>query len=87
MRDLGVFVVESDQCCALGAAIFAAVAAGVYHDAKAAQAVMASPIRQTYVPDSQVKSLRTQRYATYHQLGKYMERIAEFHQSQERQDG
>lgn len=81
-----IIVVESDQCCALGAAIFAAVVAGVHHDTKAAQTVMASKICKTYVPDPQVQALRTKRYAAYHQLGKYMEQIAEFHRAQKRQD-
>lgn len=81
-----IIVVESDQCCALGAAIFAAVAAGVYPNTKAAQDVMASPVRQTYSPNPQVQALRAERYATYRQLGQHMEQVAEFHQSQERED-
>ncbi|MGX9522993.1 ribulokinase [Vibrio mediterranei] len=81
-----IIVVESDQCCALGAAIFAAVAAGVYQDTNAAQAVMASPVRQTYQPNPGVQELRAQRYDTYRQFGQHMEQIAEFHQKQERKD-
>ncbi|CAI3945785.1 Ribulose kinase (AraB) (PDB:3QDK) [Commensalibacter communis] len=44
---------ESDQCCALGGAIFGAVAAGLYKNVTEAQQHMASPIAQTMTPDLQ----------------------------------
>ena len=84
-RDIAV--VESEQCCALGAAIFAAVAAGVYSSAPAAQARMASPISKVYSPNNQEQALRKQRYAAYRELGQHIEHLAEFHQSQERDHG
>lgn len=64
-------VVASDQCCALGAAIFAAVAAEIYPTISAAQEHMASPIETTYQPNpekvSQYEALY-QRYLSWSQM-------------------
>jgi len=78
-----IAVASSEQCCALGAAIFAAVAGGVYEDAQQAQKAMASPISQIYKPNSATQAVRAQRYGGYRELGQHLEQISELKLSQE----
>ena len=66
-------VLESEQSCALGAAIFASVAAGVYPSVAAAQEVMASPVCKTYQPNAENAAKFDELYKNYQALGAYVE--------------
>ncbi|QYJ77400.1 ribulokinase [Shewanella acanthi] len=66
-------VLESEQSCALGAAIYAATAAGVYPDVLSAQAVMASSVEKTYTPNPVNADKYQSLYQDYLALGKYVD--------------
>jgi L-ribulokinase len=70
-RPIGV--VASEQCCALGAAIAAAVAAGIHPSMAAAQARMASRIGRTYQPTAAHAQAYQEGYRAYRALGAHIE--------------
>jgi L-ribulokinase len=75
--DRDIAVVRSEQCCALGAAIFAAVAAGVYANTAEAQAQMASPVCRVYQPEAKSREMVHKRYTLYRRMGQMAEQYCE----------
>ena len=63
-----VKVAACEQTCALGGAIFASVAAGVYHDVPEAMTHMASGIDQVYLPDAAAATAYACLYTKYRRL-------------------
>jgi L-ribulokinase len=66
-------VPASDQCVALGAAIFAAVVAGLYPDIPSAQQMLCAPIEKTYIPNPARARLYDIIYSKYKTLGAFVE--------------
>ena len=71
--DMPVKVCNTDQACALGAAMFAATAAGIYPKVEDAIAAMNSGFAKQYFPDESRAVAYQHIYETYLKVGKYTE--------------
>jgi L-ribulokinase len=67
-------VARSDQAVALGAAMFASVAAGIYKKVEEAQKAMGSGFEKIYSPDSASVSIYSDLYKNYSKLAEFIER-------------
>jgi len=65
---------RSEQTCAIGAAMFASVASGIYPKVEDAMAAMGQGFDQEYLPDSHKAAIYDKRYARYGKLGHFMEK-------------
>ncbi|MBN7812441.1 ribulokinase [Algoriphagus sp. H41] len=68
-----IAVAASEQTPALGAAIYAAVASGIYPEMQAAADAIASPIEKVYQPRAEAVVYYQQKYQAYLTLGKQVE--------------
>ncbi len=73
VMNVPIKVAKSDQCCALGAAICAAVASGIYPTMKEAQRAMASQFDAEYQPRPQMVEVYQVLYQKYQKLGQFVE--------------
>lgn len=67
-----IAVVKSEQTCALGAAMLAATASGVYQTIEEAQQKMSSGFESTYLPQPEKADVYGKLYLRYLQLGAYL---------------
>ncbi len=64
---------KSEQTCAVGAAMFAATAAGIYEKVECAMQAMGTGFEKTYQPDASRKTYYETRYKQYTLLGNFIE--------------
>ena len=74
VMDMPIKIHKSDQTCALGAAMFAATAAGVYDKVEMAMEQMGQGFENTYYPNKENINYYKERYVKYIGLGNYIER-------------
>lgn len=72
--NLPIRIHKSEQTCALGAAMFAATAAGVYNKVEDAMKAMGSGFDAVYLPNKKVVSFYKKRYRKYKKLGVFVEK-------------
>lgn len=70
-----VMVCREDQACARGAAMYAAVAAGIYPDIPAAQQALCEPYRVTCSPRPEKVADYNRQYSRYLACGEFVERL------------
>jgi L-ribulokinase len=68
---------SSEQTCALGAAMFAATAAGLYPKVEDAMAAIGQGFDATYIPDPARAAIYERRLRDYSQLGHFIEHTTE----------
>jgi L-ribulokinase len=72
--NMPVKVHKSEQTCALGAAMFAATAAGIYSKVEQAMLAMGAGFEKTYYPNREKVDFYQRRYQKYLSLGNYLEK-------------
>ena len=72
--NMPIKVCKTDQACALGAAMFAATAAGVYANIEEAQKAMSSGFAKEYTPNEANAKIYREIYRKYVHLGQFTEK-------------
>jgi L-ribulokinase len=73
VMNMPIRIHRSEQTCALGAAMFAATAAGIYPKVEDAMKAMGQGFDMEYKPDSKRASVYSKRYQKYLEIGSQLE--------------
>ncbi|MFT3705500.1 MAG: ribulokinase [Agriterribacter sp.] len=73
IANMPIRIHKSEQTCAIGAAMFAATAAGIYPKVEDAMYAMVQGFDKTYTPDAAKVEIYARRYEAYKKLGNFVE--------------
>lgn len=73
VMNMPIRIHKSEQTCALGAAMFAATAAGIYDKVEDAMNAMGQGFDTTYQPNAEKAKMYAKRFEKYKSLGKFVE--------------
>ncbi|MFD1768624.1 ribulokinase [Sphingobacterium suaedae] len=73
VMNMPIRIHKTEQTCAIGAAMFAATAAGLYPRVEDAMDAMGQGFERTYEPRAEQVAIYAQRYAYYKKLGAFIE--------------
>jgi len=73
VMNMPIRIHRSEQTCALGAAMFAATAAGIYDRVEEAMEIMGQGFDAEYQPNKEVVGIYEKRYQKYKKLGAFIE--------------
>jgi L-ribulokinase len=76
IMNMPIRIHKSEQTCALGAAMFAATAAGIYEKVEDAMNAMGSGFAQVYKPAKKNVAFFNKRYKKYKKLGAFIEKTS-----------
>jgi L-ribulokinase len=85
VMNMPIRIHKSEQTCALGAAMFAATAAGLYEKVEDAMNAMGQGFDAEYHPDPKRVVIYAKRYAQYNQFGNFIEQLTELQKNKLKQ--
>jgi L-ribulokinase len=72
--EMPILIHRFEHTCALGAAMFASVVAGIYPNVEAAMEAMGTGFEKEYLPNKKKQKMYREHYQQYQALGRYIEK-------------